>query len=190
MSTIVENYISNIFKWLSAEPTTRLYKNQRQYIGGQLACTSICWHWGIACLLKIIAHPICLPQEMDVIMKQGVKVHEYLCNKLSESMLSSHEMVQAGCPKPLKTEEIHLNHTQDMIIDGIPHVRDFEIQAQTAFIHTVNNHTTAYYRDANKTIFYFDPMRAEVTAMPSISQNLLQYQNVSESYGILLSFKE
>ena len=147
------------------------FPSQTTYPNGSLACTSIAWHWAVACLKKMV-EPLITAQQAEIIFTKGIQAYTLICQKFHQQhkLLSNFELEAYFSHRKLKSAEFNV---VDDSIEVDSEMRLFWIPFTTfkrlllhspaenyAMILTCNNHTHALFSNENS-ITWFDSMAGE-----------------------------
>jgi len=169
------------------------YRGQTTYHNGQFACTSISWLWGVACSSKIVQEPIVSSVQMDLIMQNGISLHEKITSKYNCRMIHSFELIETSSPSNFEIKELIIIHDRNLYeefkSEGVFLWSNLKLKPQQSLIYTVNNHTIAFHHTMDDGSYVFDPMVASVEQIESVSEyiNRVPTSTYNQSYGILLT---
>ena len=170
------------------------YRGQNTYHNGNFACTSISWLWGVACSSKLLSEPLASTTQMDLIMKNGISLHEMITSKYNCQMIHSFELIETSSPNDFEIKEVVIIHDKNLYeqfkSEGVLLSSNLELAVGQSLIHTLNNHTTAFYQQASDVCYVFDPMVALVKKIGSASEYIDSLPtpscSLNQSYAVLL----
>ena len=153
--------------------TSASFPPQNSYPDGATACTSIAWHWAVACVENLI-EPLLEREQASRLFECAIEAHQFICNSKygRNKLLSNHELQKHLSHLGLKSSEFNvvddnLPIDDDMRLFWVPRRKlkellSYKHSKNFAMIITYCAHTHALFGNADS-ITVFDSMfgRAE-----------------------------
>lgn len=157
---------------------------QTTYSDGRIACTSIAWHWAVACLEKLVT-PLITASQAEIIFSQAIKAHLYICNRQhgQNKLLSNFELEQYFSHRKMKSSEFNvvsdsISVDKDMRLHWVPCKTLCKMLLHSpnndyAMIITQNNHTHAIFSTSDN-LTCFDSLSGKAVSFDRTAREFEQ----------------
>lgn len=148
------------------------YRPQHTYEGGELACSSIALHWGLACVHTFI-NPICSVEKMEQLVRHSISVHMKVRPLVQQNMLFTTDITDhIGIPHKTDCMDVYIHADSGTAMQttsefAIVHARDLLdlMRKNSTLVLTLANHTRAVYCNPDGIFFVFDSLPAVVQSV-------------------------
>ena len=164
--------------------TSSSFPSQGSYPDGATACTSIAWHWAVACLENLI-EPLLDKNQAKSLFECAIEAHKYICNAnytSTHKLLTNHELESHLSHLKLKCSEFNvvdddLEIDESMRLFWVPRHKFKQLllhrhAKKFAMIITYCAHTHAIFGNA-ESITVFDSMYGRAETMKRSSSDFI-----------------